>query len=227
MQPDEKTSDPKIKVSLNGPYIVTGNVPLIKMVIETDEDEFPYCWHITETYPKRQRYSLCRCGESRNKTYCDNSHKKIQFDGAEKKEQEKILDNVKIYEGPELKLIDYKELCVAAGFCARAGNIWNLTVHSDYPEFREIAIQEASDCPSGRLILYDKAGKLIEPVFEPSIAVTEDQNGVPGPLWVRGGILIQSSDNREYEKWNRVTLCRCGRSKNMPLCDGTHLDDDT
>ncbi len=224
MHSDEKTSVPKIKVSLNGPYIVTGNVPLMKMVIETDEEEYPYTWLVTETYPNQSRYSLCRCGESGNKPYCDNSHKKAKFDGTE--EQEKKLDNGRIYEGPELRLLDYKKICVEAGFCARAGNIWNLTTHSDNPEFKEIAIQEASECPSGRLILYDKAGNLIEPVFEPSIAITEHENGTLGPIWVRGGILIQSAEKGDYEERNRVTLCRCGRAGIKPLCDGTHLDDE-
>lgn len=43
-----------------------------------------------------------------------------------------------------------------------------------------------------------------------------------GPLWVRGGIPVESSDGATYEVRNRVTLCRCGRSSNKPFCDGTH-----
>jgi CDGSH-type Zn-finger protein len=39
---------------------------------------------------------------------------------------------------------------------------------------------------------------------------------------VRGGIRIQAPDGFVYEVRNRVTLCRCGESKNMPFCDGTH-----
>ena len=45
---------------------------------------------------------------------------------------------------------------------------------------------------------------------------------VSGPIWVKGGIKIISSDNKTYEIRNRVTLCRCGQSKNKPFCDGTH-----
>jgi CDGSH-type Zn-finger protein len=43
-----------------------------------------------------------------------------------------------------------------------------------------------------------------------------------GPLLVRGGIPVESEDGRPYEVRNRVTLCRCGHSRNKPFCDGTH-----
>ena len=215
---------PRVRVTSGGPYIVTGNVPLSKMVIDVDEEGYPYRWREVETYPQREGYALCRCGKSENKPYCDNAHTKEGFDGTETVGYAKFLDKVKVYDGPELTLKDNKPLCVGSAFCTRAGNIWNLTVHSDDPEYKEIAIQEAADCPSGRLVLWDKQGNVIEPDFEPSIVITEDEDGVPGPIWVRGGIPIESADKKSYEKRNRVTLCRCGGSENNPLCDGSHLD---
>jgi CDGSH-type Zn-finger protein len=41
---------------------------------------------------------------------------------------------------------------------------------------------------------------------------------------VRGGLAIESADGFVYEVRNRVTLCRCGRSKNKPFCDGSHIE---
>jgi len=69
--------------------------------------------------------------------------------------------------------------------------------------------------------------KSIEKAFEPelpvSIGLIEDPaQGCSGPLWVRGGIQIESADGFKYEIRNRVTLCRCGKSQNKPFCDGTH-----
>jgi CDGSH-type Zn-finger protein len=46
--------------------------------------------------------------------------------------------------------------------------------------------------------------------------------GCSGPLWVRGGITVESEDGARYEKRNRVTLCRCGASSNKPFCNGSH-----
>ena len=36
------------------------------------------------------------------------------------------------------------------------------------------------------------------------------------------GIQIESEDGTLYEVRNRVTLCRCGKSSNMPFCNGSH-----
>jgi CDGSH-type Zn-finger protein len=39
---------------------------------------------------------------------------------------------------------------------------------------------------------------------------------------VWGGIQVTGADGHNYEVRNRVALCRCGSSRNMPFCDGTH-----
>ena len=101
-----------------------------------------------------------------------------------------------------------------------------MTKGSDWEEAKRLAIQQACDCPSGRLTAIDKErGERIEPEFEPSIGVVEDlPAGVSGPLWAKGGIEVVGADGRQYEMRNRQTLCRCGRSENKPFCDGSHLD---
>jgi CDGSH-type Zn-finger protein len=44
-----------------------------------------------------------------------------------------------------------------------------------------------------------------------------------GPLLVRGPVRIQDQDGREIEIDREVVaLCRCGKSRMRPLCDGTH-----
>ncbi|MEG2779548.1 MAG: CDGSH iron-sulfur domain-containing protein [Bacteroidales bacterium] len=69
----------------------------------------------------------------------------------------------------------------------------------------------------------EKTGKIYEPKFEPAIGIIEDsQIAISGPIWVKGGIRIESSNGRSYEIRNRVVICRCGCSSNKPFCDGTH-----
>ena len=43
----------------------------------------------------------------------------------------------------------------------------------------------------------------------------------PGPYAVMGGIQIDQAQNAGASS-EHFTLCRCGGSKNKPLCDGTH-----
>lgn len=106
----------------------------------------------------------------------------------------------------------------------RAGGTWNLVGRSDDPEVKRLIIEESSDCPAGRLVAWEKDGRAHEPDFEPSIGLVEDtQVGKAGPIWVRGGIAVESAEGVAYEPRNRVTLCRCGRSSNKPFCDGSHL----
>jgi hypothetical protein len=60
------------------------------------------------------------------------------------------------------------------GFFTCAGRIWNLVQQSENPEARDIAIEEAYNCPSGRLVIIDNAtGKAIEPELEKSIVIEE------------------------------------------------------
>jgi len=44
-----------------------------------------------------------------------------------------------------------------------------------------------------------------------------------GPLLVRGPVELLSADGEPVEHHRRVVaLCRCGRSRLKPLCDGSH-----
>jgi CDGSH-type Zn-finger protein len=42
-------------------------------------------------------------------------------------------------------------------------------------------------------------------------------------VWLRGGVQLIGAGGFEYEARNRMTLCRCGASKNKPCCDGSHM----
>lgn len=56
---------PAIVVSPNGPYVVTGGASLVDA---TGTDR-----------PATDHYTLCRCGASKNKPFCDGAHWEIKF----------------------------------------------------------------------------------------------------------------------------------------------------
>jgi CDGSH-type Zn-finger protein len=57
----------KVKATKDGPYKVDGSV-----VIEDASGG-------TKKFKEDQAVWLCRCGASKNKPYCDGTHKKIGF----------------------------------------------------------------------------------------------------------------------------------------------------
>jgi CDGSH-type Zn-finger protein len=218
-------SSQKIQITENGPYLISGGLPLAKETIISDGEGTATEWLKGDRYTNQENYALCRCGKSKNKPYCDSTHVKICFDGTETAPRTNIYENAEKTTGPELLLIDAEHLCAAARFCHRAGGTWDLVEKPSDTVSKKIAIEEVCDCPSGRLVITDrKTGKTIEPRFEPSISLVEDPyKEVSGPIWVKGGVNLQSANGAQYETRNRVTLCRCGSSQNKPFCDSTHI----
>ena len=219
-----KEPNQKISVTKNGPYLVSGKIKLQKQIITVDSNQVPVKWSKGTKYPTSKINVLCRCGQSKKKPFCDGTHTKIKFNGTETADKETYLENPKKIEGPELILTDYEELCASARFCHQAGGIWNLVPKSNDQNKKKLSFEESCNCPSGRLLIFDKqANSIIEPNLEKEIGLIEDPAmGVSGPIWVRGKIAVMSAKGAIYKVRNRVTLCRCGKSKNKPFCDSSH-----
>ena len=212
----------KIKILKNGPYVVTGNVPLEEKIIVPKGKWVVY--EEGEKFSPPEPYTLCRCGHSKTPPYCDGSHVRHFFNGTETASKAAFADRATVKEGPGLSLMD-DERCAYARFCHREkGTAWNLVDRSDDPELREEAIRAAVECPAGRLVVLDTEGKEIEPELEPGIEILQDpQKEVSGPIYVKGCIPVESADGTAYEPRNRITLCRCGKSCKKPFCDASHI----
>jgi CDGSH-type Zn-finger protein len=61
-------ADVTIRMRANGPFIVEGPVT----VVDSQGNQF-------QISPDKPAIALCRCGQSKNKPFCDGSHKTCQF----------------------------------------------------------------------------------------------------------------------------------------------------
>lgn len=78
------------------------------------------------------------------------------------------------------------------------------------------------DCPTGALQFERADGGPAEPTPEENVVtVTPD-----GPLYLRGDIELTTPEGDTLLTDTRVALCRCGASKNKPLCDNAHEESD-
>lgn len=215
----------KIKILPGGPYEVDADIPLNQAIIEPDERGAGKCWGEGKSYPQgSEPYHLCRCGHSKNKPFCDGTHQDVAFQDSETSRDMPYLEAAKVYKGDTVDLLDDEELCAVVRFCDRGEQAWGYAMASSVPGFEAEAIRQTCACASGRLTIRRKNGELIEPELPQEISAVQDPaKGHRGPLWVKGGITIEGQDGRTYRVRNRVTLCRCGQSRNMPFCDASHL----
>ena len=73
-------------------------------------------------------------------------------------------------------------------------------------------------CPSGALHFLRKDSG----TSETPDAVNTISPQIDGPLYVRGDIVVETPRGEVVLKDTRITLCRCGASKNKPFCDRSH-----
>ncbi len=214
-----------VSVTPNGPYEVKGNIPLQLMTIGTNDAGDSIEWVPGKIFEsKSDPVYLCRCGHSAHKPFCDKSHLNIPFNGATNPHHRSYLQQAGLMEGPDTLLTDAENLCAFARFCDPNGQVWNMIEHTDDPTVKKQFLKQVHQCPSGRLMAWDKETQTpIEPELPPAIGVVEDPSkNISGPYYVQGGITIHNEKGTPYEIRNRVTLCRCGASRNKPFCDGSH-----
>jgi uncharacterized Fe-S cluster protein YjdI len=85
----------------------------------------------------------------------------------------------------------------------------------------ERIIEQVQKCPSGALTYtMNVHGVVHERAAATSMLVEPAPNG---PLLVHGEVTIRDSHGNETQRSNVTAFCRCGHSRNKPLCDGSHV----
>lgn len=163
--------------------------------------------------------ALCRCGASKNKPYCDSSHVKVGFVG--EKDPDRTPDRTKEYRGEKISILDNRGVCNHNGACVRrmpqvfsvSKRPW-INPDGDTPD----AIKFINAlCPSGSLS-YKLKSKRVQDVKRPPALILNPG----GPIDIQGGVPIKDDLGTTPECKEHYSLCRCGKSKNPPFCDGHH-----
>ena len=220
-----QNKEPNIRILKDGPYLVTGNVPLSEKIIVPRGDGYVY--KEGRALPQRETYLLCRCGRTKTPPFCDGSHVAAGFDGTETACKEQYNVRAARISGTGIDLLDDGR-CAFARFCHRDdGDAWELCEDSATAHRHDEAIIAANECPAGRLTAVEKNGTVHEPHYEPGIEILQDpEENVSAGIFVKGGIPIESANGSLYEIRNRLVLCRCGMSKNKPFCDAAHVSEE-
>lgn len=195
----------KVELNKNSPYMVSccELIDVMGKSVETSES-----------------YSLCRCGGSSKKPFCDGTHIRNGFDGTP---EDPACYRSKDYECNDITVHFNSYLCRHAEECVKnCPEVFN-------PEKKpwinvegcgvSKLISTIKRCPSGALSYTVDGVRYKEFYKEKRIIVEKD-----GPLNIQGEIdLVDDLDSKDcLESKDHYCLCRCGRSKRKPFCDGEH-----
>ena len=198
----------KVKVTENGPYLVSGIEAVTKLPSG-------------EAIPVKGSAALCRCGASKTKPFCDGSHKHVGFSGA--KDPDRTPDRRDDYAGASISVHDNRGLCAHAGRCTD-GNPLVFRLRKEpfvdpNADSAEAIVGVIRQCPSGALSYSIDGKEHREHGGDAFIGFVPN-----GPYVIRGGAELEGAELLEGGTTDHFTLCRCGKSKNKPFCNGAHWD---
>jgi CDGSH-type Zn-finger protein len=222
---DQSREKPKIVPLSNGPYYLINEMePKVVKNLQNSKGK---------PLSVIRGVSLCRCGASNNKPFCDGTHSKIGFSSENKEEEDTnnsdrhpmVKDKRKNYVGRSITIHDNRKICSHAAECVNnLPSVFKLNarpwISPDAAETKEEIINTIKKCPSGALSYsVDDMEYRDQNDRMPMITVSKG-----GPFHITGGIDL-IGDNIQWAEGaskEHYVLCRCGASNNKPFCDGMH-----
>ncbi len=126
----------------------------------------------------------------------------------------------KDYARPEITVHWDSSRCIHTAICLRAlPEVFDVGRRPwiDVDAAPAEAVAEAvMRCPTGALRFTATTGS------EPTPGTTTMRPVRGGPMVVRGDVEIVDAEGTTIARETRVTLCRCGNSRNQPFCDNSH-----
>lgn len=205
MSDNNRRKKPAIVFTKHTPYMVT--------------DLENFCNSRQEKLATKPVMSLCRCGLSKKKPFCDGAHTEKGIDG--EKQPDRVKDRIVDYRGEDITIHDNRGVCAFDHACVnllpsvfkRNSKRW---IDPDGASVGDI-INVIEKCPSGALSYTVGHLKCMDQDRPPTIKVAKN-----GPLEITGGIALKDDMKSKPQSDEHYTLCRCGTSKNKPFCDGSH-----
>ena len=147
---------------------------------------------------------------------------------------------MKTYQNNDLIVYWYPERCAHPGTCLR---LLPKVFCADRRPWVDIDAAPAEEimrcidcCPSGALQYALPEGSSVDSKLAqgPGWAGYAEQNPAAvkikavtnGPFVIEGPVEVYCTDGKRLYAGARTTLCSCGRSANMPFCDGSHRNKD-
>ena len=207
---------PKIMPVSNGPlYLINSQTPRIIENLKNSREE---------PISKIVSVALCRCGGSKDKPFCDGTHRSLGFSCENKNGPQTGEDRRKDYVGKDITVHDNRRICSHSAECVR--NLESVFRLGQRPWINpngasiESVIETVKKCPSGALSYSTDDIEYRDQVDRKPLVGVEKN----GPYQVQGRIELVGINNwGKGASKEHYTLCRCGASNNKPFCDGSHL----
>jgi CDGSH-type Zn-finger protein/uncharacterized Fe-S cluster protein YjdI len=129
-----------------------------------------------------------------------------------------IENGIERVEGEKITIVYEGKRCIHSRFCVTGApdvflaNVEGPWIHPDAMDVEAVA-EIAHLCPSGAIRYERRDGRPNEQAPPVNLAAIREA----GPYAFRGDLQLDGQP-----VGFRVTLCRCGASKNKPFCDGSH-----
>ena len=195
-----------IKLKDGGAYELSGTFRLIKSNGSTTEVTQPV--------------ALCRCGTSKTMPLCDGSETTSGFTGGGTLDYD--IELPRTYRGERISVNFDANFCAHVAECLNGAPAvfdvhkrpWIMLKEADPDMVAEVVRR----CPTGALTYKRLDGGADEhPDADATVEVTAN-----GPYEIRGDIEVVDTNNQVVYRATRMSLCRCGASRNRPFCDKSH-----
>lgn len=139
---------------------------------------------------------------------------------------EKIFE--KHYSNGEITIVWKSDLCTHVAYCFT--ELPEVFDPSERPWINakgsstEKIIEQIHRCPTGALTFFynnEDKNQEVKKIEEKKGVVVEIMHN--GPAVIKGKSVLITKDGKEKNFDERFAICRCGKTKNQPFCDGSHL----